>query len=157
MIGNAMNDIIGDRKGILDKRISEVGPHMHWATTVMFKKNNVAKMFFNLVTFVRENYAYYGDLYRFDSRQYRNDIAFSIAKHILDGFEENTVMSLPDVTTVLDCDILENIKEDLKLEFLVCDKNDSQKYFLTSVKNKDLHIMNKQSIIRHKDKLLKLI
>lgn len=157
MIGKAMNDIIGDRIGILDKRLSEVGSHMYWATTVMFKKTSVGKMFFDLVSFIRENYSYYGELYRFDSRQYRNDIAFSIAKHVLEGFEENTTMSLPEVTTVLDSDILENVRENSVLEFLVNDKSNTQKYFLTSVKHKDLHIMNKQSIIRHKDKLLKLI
>lgn len=157
MIGKSMNDIIGNRSEDLDKRVSEVGPHMYWATTVMFKKNKTSKIFFNLVSFIKENYNYFADLYRFDPRQYRNDISFSIAMHILNGFEENTIQSLPDITTVLDSDVLEKINVDSSLKILASDKIDPQKYFMSSIRNKDLHILNKQSIIRLKDELLKLI
>lgn len=157
MIGKSMNDIIGNRSEDLDKRVSEVGPHMFWATTVMFKKNKTSKIFFNLVSFIKENYNYFADLYRFDPRQYRNDISFSIAMHILNGFEENTIQSLPDITTVLDSDVLEKINVDSSLKILASDKIDPQKYFMSSIRNKDLHILNKQSIIRLKDELLKLI
>jgi hypothetical protein len=39
MLGHSMNDITGERSGILDQRVSETGVHMFWATTVMFTKN----------------------------------------------------------------------------------------------------------------------
>ena len=157
MIGKSMNDVIGNRAGILDKHVSEIGPHMYWATTVMFKKNNYTKLFFDLVSYIKEHYKHYADLYRFDNRQYRNDIAFSIAKHILDGFEENTHGALPDITTILDSDILYDVKKDGNLVFLVSDKSNPYDYFLSSIKNKDVHILNKQSIVRNKGKLLDLI
>lgn len=157
MIGKSMNDVLGTRSEILDKKVSEIGPHMFWATTVMFKKNNHSKIFFDLVSYIKENYKYYGDLYRFDTRQYRNDITFSIAKHILNGFEETVIGSLPDITTVLDIDILYDVKKDGDLIFLVNDKHNPYNYFLSSTKHTDVHILNKQSIVRNKNKLLGLI
>jgi len=157
MIGRSMNDVIGTRSELLDKRVSEIGAHMFWATTVMFKKNSRSCAFFDLVSHIRENYKYYADLYRFDSRQYRNDISFSIAMHILNGFEEVTIGSLPDITTVLDRDVLFDVTDDGKLIFLINDKHDPYVYYLSSFKNTDIHLLNKQSIIRHKDALSRLI
>jgi hypothetical protein len=157
MIGNSMNEVVGTRAGILDKRVSEIGSHMFWATTVMFKKNHRSKTFFDLVSYIKENYKYYADLYRFDSRQYRNDISFSIARHILHGFEESSVGALPDITTVLDTDVLYDVKADGNLVFLISDTHNPYKYLLSSTKNTDIHILNKQSIVRNKNKLLRLI
>jgi hypothetical protein len=157
MIGRSINDILGNRSEMLDRRVSEVGPHLFWATTVMFKKNASSKTFFDLVSFIKENYNYYADLYRFDPRQYRNDISFSIAKHILNGFGETLEFSLPDITTILDTDILHDVNDDAGLQILVNDKLNPQKYFLSLVKHTDIHILNKQSIIRNKTNLLRLI
>jgi hypothetical protein len=157
LISQAMNDIKGDRTGILEKHVSETGVHLYWATTVMFKKNERSKMFFDLVHFIRDHYEYYSELFRFDPRQYRNDISFSIAKHILDGFEDKSVESLPPVLTILDKDILAEVSEDGKLKILVNDITDTNKFSLASIKNTDIHVMNKQSIVRNKDQLLKLL
>lgn len=156
MIGESINDIYSnDRLGYLDKHISDTGIKMYWATTVMFTKNENSKLFFDMVGLIKENYEYYADIFGFNPTQYRNDIAFSIAKHILDGFEQSSVNSLPPVLTTLDKDILYSIDKD-KLKFLINYNLDSN-YFPSSVSNIDIHIMNKQSIIRHKDKLLDLI
>ena len=46
MLGHSMNDITGDRSGVLDQRVSETGVHMFWATTVMFTKNEESRFFF---------------------------------------------------------------------------------------------------------------
>jgi len=156
MIGESINDIYSnDRLGYLDKHISDTGIKMYWATTVMFTKNENSKLFFDMVGLIKENYEYYSDIFGFNPTQYRNDIAFSIAKHILDGFEQSSVNSLPPVLTTLDKDILYSVDND-KLKFLINYNLDSN-YFPSSVSNIDIHIMNKQSIIRHKDKLLDLI
>lgn len=156
MIGHSMNDLVGNRSEILDNRVSEVGPHMYWATTVMFKKNKNSELFFNLVSYIRENYDYYADLYRFDSRQYRNDIAFSVAKHILDAFQSHTQGSLPSIPTAFDSDILFEVSDAGLLKFLVSDRHNPQKFSLVSTKDVDVHILNKQSIIRHSKRLLGL-
>lgn len=155
LLGESFNDIQGDRKGVLDQWTSETGVHLYWATTVMFTKNQNSKIFFNLVDFIKDNYKYYADLFRFDPRQYRNDVSFSIAYHILNGFLSNNI-SLPSVLTLQDKDILEKINEDGRLIFSVKYWNDEKSFYLTSIKDQDLHIMNKQSIIRNYERLMNL-
>ena len=157
LISNAMNDINDNsRAGYHDRYVSDTGVHMYWATTVMFSKNDAGKRFFELVNYVKNNYQYYGDVFRFDTRQYRNDIAFSITKHILDGFETDSITTLPPVLTAIDRDMLHSVDATGKLTFLVSPKMDS-KFVVTSLANTDIHIMNKQSIIRNATSLLELI
>lgn len=155
-IGVAINDIEGSRVGYLDKHISDVGIHLYWATTVMFKKDRESKIFFDLVKHIQENYSMYADIYRFNPSQYRNDISFSIAKHILDGFTSDLDNSLPSILTAYDKDMLVDIKND-RLYILVSELHESSKFALCSIKNQDLHLMNKQSIVRNKEKLLEMI
>lgn len=155
LLGESFNDIQGDRKGVLDTWTSETGVHLYWATTVMFTKNEKSKTFFKLVEFIKDNYKYYADLFRFDPRQYRNDISFSIAQHILNGFEKN-IFSLPSILTVQGKDILEEIKDDGKMIFSVKYTNDEKSFHLASIKNQDVHVMNKQSIIRNYERLISL-
>jgi hypothetical protein len=157
LISSAMNDINDkSRAGYHDRYVSDTGVHMFWATTVMFSKNDSGKRFFELVNYVKNNYQYYGDLFRFDTRQYRNDIAFSVTKHILDGFETDSITSLPPVLTAIDRDMLHSVDTNGKLTFLVSPKMDST-FVVTSLANTDIHIMNKQSIIRNATSLLELI
>jgi hypothetical protein len=144
------------RMGYHDRYISDTGIHMFWATTVMFTKNENGKRFFNLVNYVRENYQYYGDLFRFDTRQYRNDIAFSVAKHILYGFETDKKCSLPQLLTAIDKDILQSVDDTGKLIFLV-NINSHDKFCAAAIKDIDVHVMNKESIVRNADALLSLI
>jgi len=156
LIGQSINDIyVGDRLGYNDRYISETGVKLYWATTVMFTKNNTSKIFFDTVNFVKEHYSYYADLFRFDSRQFRNDIAFSVAKHILDGFKSSAVGTLPPVLTTLDTDVLTSVDHD-RLTFLIAAPL-SEKYIPTSISNTDIHIMNKQSVIRHADQLMEML
>jgi hypothetical protein len=157
LISPSMNDVGNDRRGYLDIWISETGIPMYWATTVMFKKNERSRIFFDLVEYIKQNYKYYSDLFRFDSRQYRNDIAFSIAKHILDGYEHSSAGHLPPILTVIDKDVLCQVDETGQLVFLLSDKLNPNNFSATSMKNTDIHIMNKQSIIRHSQELLKLL
>ena len=152
LIANAMNDVKGDRIGILDNWVSETGVHLYWATTVMFSKNEEGKTFFQLVEFIKENYKYFSDVYRFNEYPYRNDISFSIAMHILNGFEKNTV-TLPSILTVQGQDSLESIKNSA-LKVLI--RHNSTEY-ISSIANTDVHIMNKQSLVRNYDALKELL
>lgn len=156
MMIDSMKDIRGDRYGVLDKWTSDTGVKMFWATAVMFRKNEKTKSFFELVDHIRENYMFYADVYRFETRTYRNDIAFSIAKHIMDGFLDFDLESLPPQITVFDKDDLVDVSND-NLIFLIRDFDFEDNFFAANLKGQDVHVMNKQSIIRNKDKLLKLI
>jgi hypothetical protein len=156
MLGSAINDIYDDsRVGYLDRHVSDTGVKMYWATTVMFSKNVNAKLFFDTVNYVKENYSQFADVFRFDCRQFRNDIAFSVAKHILDGYQQDDVLSLPPVLSALDKDILHSVTGNT-LRFLV-DYKLINSYCAASISNVDIHIMNKQSVIRNKQALLELI
>lgn len=153
LVSSAMNDLIGNRIGTLDKWTSETGVQLFWATAVMFSKNKTSETFFNLVEYVKENYQYYSDLFRFDSRQYRNDISFSVALHLMSGFEK-PLTSLPPILTAQGKDILESVSADGSLKILANVGND---FILTSIKDQDVHVMNKQSLIRHYDNFKDLI
>lgn len=157
LIADAINDMYGpSRVGYHDRYVSDTGVHLFWATTVMFTKNEHSKAFFDMVTYVKKNYEYYGDLFRFNTTQYRNDIAFSVAKHILDGFETVQSTRLPSLLTAIDKDILHSVDANGKLTFLVSPELTSN-YCAAAIKDQDVHIMNKQSVVRHADKLLELI
>jgi len=156
LLSESINDAVSDtRLGYLDKYVSETGVKMYWATAIMFTKNEKTKAFFDTVNMIKENYEMFADIYRFNHLLYRNDIAFSIAKHIFDGFTEITSYNLPSILTFSDKDILEKI-DDTGLIFLASEKFDDN-YFPVRVKNQDVHIMNKQSITRNHENLLEIL
>lgn len=155
MISQGVADIYDQKRlGYNDRYVSDTGIHMFWATCVMFKKDKIALTYFELIDYIRKNYRYYSDLFRFDGRQYRNDRSFSVAKHILEGFETEFTCTLPPINILLDKDILYSVSKNHRLHFLI-NQNNSQ-YFPISVKNLDIHVMNKQSIIRNAEKLLEI-
>ena len=156
MIGDSINDLYDQtRLGFHDRYVSDTGIKLYWATTVMFTKNQNSKFFFDTIDHVRKNYNFYSDLYRFDNRQYRNDISFSVAKHIFDGFETSSQQMLPPVLTTLDRDILIDVANN-KLQFLI-NHNLNDDFCAAAISNIDIHIMNKQSIYRNKNQLLEMI
>jgi len=157
LVSRAMNDICDiSRAGYHDRYVSDTGVHLLWATNVMFTKNERSRVFFNMVDYIRKNYQYYSDLFRFNARQYRNDISFSVAKHILDGFETDLVRTLPPVLTTMDKDVLHTVSDQGKLTFLISPKLDHN-YCAVAVKDQDVHVMNKDSITRNAESLLRLI
>ena len=156
LIGESINDIYSqDRMKYLDRHVSDTGVKLYWATTVMFTKNQNTRLFFDTVNHVKENYRYYADVFRFDYRQFRNDIAFSVSKHILDGYVESNLGTLPPILSALDRDILYEVN-DQRLTFLIDHKLDSN-YCAAAISGVDIHIMNKQSIIRNQQQLLEMI
>ena len=155
LISGNYNDIQGhERVGYLDTHISETGIEMLWATTVMFTKNETTKIFFDLVSHVKEKYKMYSDIYRFNPIIFRNDIAFSIAKHIMNGYQKIDESNLPDIFSTADTDVLVDVSKE-RLKFLIA-QNNSDDYVATSVRNKDVHVMNKFSIMRNYDNLMEL-
>lgn len=157
LIANSMLDVYDQKRmGYHDKYMSDTGPHLYWATTVIFTKNQESKLFFDTVNYVKQNYQYFADLFRFDARQFRNDIAFSVAKHILSGFEHSENIDLPPLLTVQDRDVLVDVDVNGRLKFLITPDMNSN-YVLASLRDVDVHVMNKQSIVRNKDKLLALV
>jgi hypothetical protein len=79
-----------------------------------------------------------------------------VAKHVLDGFETYKSPNLPPVLSALDKDILHSVDATGKLTFLVSPTLNGT-YCATAVKDTDIHVMNKQSLIRNAQQLLELI
>lgn len=155
LIAESASDIDpNNRLGYHDRYISDTGIKLNWATTFFFTKNEKTKVFFDLCKVISSDYQYYADLFRFDPRQYRNDIAFSIAVHILNGFSTERINFLPPVKTFLDTDLLVDVRNK-KLTFLIKDKH-GLSYTACSVFDRDIHVMNKQNLLRF-EKELKLL
>lgn len=154
LIGSSMLDILDSRYGFQDKCVSDEGIPMYWATTIMFTKNAESKLYFDMVSFIRDNYQTYSKLFNFDSKIYRNDIAFSIAKHVIEGFETKDNL-LPPILTVQDKDIIYDVNE-LGIKFLIKDKLADNR-IISNISKRDVHVMNKISIVDNYKKLIKLI
>lgn len=154
LISTQYADIADDKRiGYHDRYISDTGVRLLWATTVMFTKNKNTQIFFNLVEHIRQNYKQFADIYRFDHRMFRNDIAFAIARHIMYGFEQDNDYSLPPVLSIPDIDRIFSVdKNSIKVLSRV-NSND----VVSSIKNKDIHIMNKMSITRNLNKFMELV
>jgi len=81
-IHDMVYDVTG--KGSYDFVTNSIIP-MLWATAIIFKKTPKVKAIFDTVSHVKKFYQYYCSLYRIDFRNFRNDYAFSIAAHQIDG------------------------------------------------------------------------
>jgi hypothetical protein len=128
--------------------ITDAGPKFYWATAIFFRKSDENKIFFDLVKHIQENWPHYKKLYQITSSVFRNDFAFSIAAHIMNGYTNNDfVKEMPGTLYyTTDRDELISLKDDNFL-FLVEKENQSE-YFPVSIKNKTVHVMNKYSLER---------
>jgi hypothetical protein len=139
-------------------RLDIMGIPMYWATMVYFQKTQRAKMLFNLVSHVKEQYAYYQYVYEFPGKLYRNDYAFSIAIHMMNGFlENNEVKSFPcgKILSSFDTDELIAVKLN-ELTFLVQDSTQDWRFFVNTVKGITVHAMNKYALLRHAQTIIDL-
>lgn len=129
---------------------------LYWATCFYFQKNETAKLLFDMVEHVRENYEFYRMLYRFPGKLYRNDYAFSIAMHVIGGCIPDSVDTLPSPTilTSFDCDEMIAVPGRNELTFLVNDSDEPWRFRVSKVSGINVHVMNKFSIVRCAPKLL---
>ena len=129
--------------------ISEIGPTFYWATCVFFRKTPSNKIFFDLISHIKENYNHYRNLYKLNTNVFRNDHAFSIAIHIMNGYTENEFAgNMPgNMFYTTDKDVLLTLDDDNFL-VLVQKQQDSNEYIPLRVKGSNLHIMNKYSLNR---------
>jgi hypothetical protein len=130
--------------------VSDCGVDFWWATVVFFKKCESSKILFDLISHVSDNWSYYRRLYQIQSPMFRNDFAFSIAIHILNGLigENSCVAKLPGKHYyTIDKDLLVSIDDDY-LSFLVERKDYLGEYLALSTKGQSVHVMNKFSLER---------
>lgn len=140
------------------KNIDEMGIKLYWATVIYFKKTPLAEQLFSMVRHIQENYQYYKDLYCFNNGMFRNDNAFSVAIHTLNGFSnfEPIIKELPIPGLLMswDTDDIHGVHgvNDISLY----SEKGRGEYIVVRLKETDVHIMNKWAINRHADKLISI-
>jgi hypothetical protein len=113
----------------------------------MFKSSKESQTFFDLIKHIKENYQYYADIFNFVPFQYRNDISFTLAEHIMYA-STNDRIYLPSLAfTLQNENILTIDKDNVRL---ILKNND----VLLTIRNSDVHVMNKSAILRFKEALL---
>lgn len=130
-------------------RVNAYSIPFYWATTFVFQKNLVIQEFFNLIDYIKINWFYFRTLYSISSPTFRNDFAFSIAIHIMNGKTNGEFASeLPGkMYYTLDKDFVVSINDE-KIKFLLSKKDHPGEYTLAKTSKLDVHIMNKQSLLR---------
>jgi hypothetical protein len=145
-------DLAGWRNTAEFEFINQYSIPFYWATVFYFTKSKANEIFFALVEYIRDNWEYYRLIYQITDKKFRNDFAFSIAIHILNGTDVDMFDSVipGKMFYTLDKDILLKINKS-SLTFLV----EKQKVLgeFTGLKTKDLdvHVMNKFSLLRAYD------
>jgi len=134
------------------QRINQYSIPFYWATVFIFQKNEVNELFFNLISYIKDNWQYFRLLYNISSNLYRNDFAFSIAIHIMSGKTNNNfAIELPGkMVYATDNDILIGAYGN-KMKFLTQKKDYLGEYLVTKTTGLDVHVMNKLSLSRFID------
>ena len=142
-------DLSGFRDTFEFERVSDYTIDFYWATVFFFRKSEETKIFFDLIDHIRENWVYYKLLYRFNTSIYRNDHAFSIAIHVMNGYcKSGWAKPLPGrLLYTIDKDVLVDMS-DTDFLFLIEKEKYQGEYTVLKTNDVNVHIMNKFSIGR---------
>jgi len=142
-------DLTGYRNTEEFEKVSDYTIDFYWATVFWFRKCNETETFFNLVDHIRENWDYYKMVYQFASSMYRNDQAFSMAIHLMNGYTQSDwAGKIPGrLLYTIDKDILVSMTDDA-FKFLLEKQNRNGEYTAIKITGCSVHIMNKFSIQR---------
>ena len=145
-------DLAGWRDKTYFERINPYSIPFYWATVFVFQKNQITESFFDLVTYIKVNWSYFRVLYTIETAMFRNDIAFSIAIHIMNGKTNGAfATALPGAMTYIqDKDLLLSI-DNTTMKFLVEKEHYLGEYIAAKTQGIDVHVMNKQSLVRFID------
>jgi len=129
---------------------------MYWATVFYFKKSDFAENLFTLISHIKYNYKYYYYLYNCSGNLFRNDFAFSMALHILNGSVAFDVPSLPIdyLNNSFDLDDIFRVNSHDDIIMYCADAERITDHLLSRFTCTDLHIMNKKAVSRFIDDFL---
>jgi hypothetical protein len=141
---------LGQRQDVSEfTNISDYSIPFYWATVFFFRKTPEVEQMFSLVAHVKQNWQYYKFLFQIRSASFRNDYAFSIAIHIMNGYTiGDFAKHLPGkMFYILDRDIFLKRKNN-DFYFLVEKEHVFGEYLPLKISNVDVHVMNKYSLSR---------
>lgn len=160
LINCSANNLMHEQLTGPEFRLNDYGIKMYWATIIYFRKSERVKLLFDFVKHIKEHWDFYKLVYEFPGGLYRNDYAFSIAIHVLNGFLENEeVKSLPDKTifTLIDKDQLLEIINKKEIKAFINDQKENWKFYISKIRGVDVHCMNKLSLLSKFDNIIKII
>jgi hypothetical protein len=142
-------DLAGIDRGQEFDFVSETGVDFYWATAVFFRKTPANKTFFGLVQHIHDNWLHYAYIFQLANSLYRNDYAFSIAAHIMNGYQRGSLVAdMPGTLYyVTDKSILWQIEGNSLFLLLEKDKYKGE-YVPLRTKDANVHVMNKFSLNR---------
>jgi len=118
-------------------------PHF-WATVLFFRRSEFAESIFTDIEMVRNQWKFFGQLYKFDTSLYRNDYAVSIALLIAYGHRVDDIKHIPwKLTTAgLQVSVKESKYKSYKIQY---DKLTRNRVMPMSnyVSGLDIHCLNK--------------
>jgi hypothetical protein len=114
-----------------------------WATVMMFRRGNHARLIFEAMTMIRDNWAHYKKLYKNRSRSYRNDHALSIALSTVNGHAQHYAGIPWNLASLTPEHQLTQLGQD---EYRVDFINQEQKPRWIKLKNQDFHAMGKKQL-----------
>jgi hypothetical protein len=137
-----------------NNRFNYMSIPLYWATAVYFRKTEKSRLIFQMMNYVKENYAYYQYLYQFTpSGYFRNDYALSIAIHLLNNLMEyGSIKSLPVDS------LLFSLEEDEMHAFkdgrCIISSEPEQGDFRLHDISRNVHVMNKRAILRKASEII---
>ena len=135
LVHNKVYDLTGTDM-ILGKNESALP--LVWATVTIFRKSEFAKQVFDLIKHIQQYYDHYRNLYRIKFRNYRNDYAFAIALHQLNGMNAyKNFIPTPMAMLAHEVDVLD--MSDTGIVFKYGKK-------IGAINNQDVHIMDKEFV-----------
>lgn len=137
-----------------DLRFNDMSIPLYWATSVYFRKTARAQTVFQLMNFIKNNYQFYQDLYKFNpSGYYRNDYALSIAIHMMSGqIEFESIKPFPVSSIMFSTEYDDFI--DFKNNCAYFISEDKESDFALHKIYTNVHVMNKWSIGRNAGKII---
>ena len=149
--------LVGKPPHAAQRRLDAQGIPMLWSTAVYFDKNNpITKLFFDMWSHVRDNYEFYQFLYGFPGTMFRTDFCVSIAVHLLNGMGMgNVIGDFPTpMINMSQLDDIAKINQVNEWVFSITDQAETWKTSLTSIKDENVHVMNKRALDRHFDTIM---
>ena len=155
MINCKYRDVSGRHKENIEY-LDNFSIPMYWATVFYFKKSDYTRHLFTLINHIKYNFKYYYYLYNCTGNLFRNDFAFSMALHILNGGVEFEVPRLPIeyLNNSFDLDDIYRVNSHNDIIMFCATPESSERHVLTRFTKTDLHIKNKKAVERCTDDLL---
>ena len=116
---------------------------MWWATVMMFRRGDHARLIFEAMTMIRNNWTHYKRLYKNKSPSYRNDHALSIALGIVNGHTQNYPGIPWNLASLTPEHRLTQVDTD---EYRVDFVNREQQARWIRLRNQDFHAMGKRHL-----------